>query len=138
MKFFVILLTLTFLMGCEAQNQTNHKVLMVDQVSQYPFEIKQVNSVINSGGFIEVQVEGASHISHYTTLEYRVNWIDSQGMIVYSSRNNQWIEFPVFRKQEFSFVAVAPNSKAHNFKIYIRDPKNNSYDVYHSNQGEEE
>lgn len=139
MKKILIFLILTSLMGCESQSQKNRsdsKVSMVDQISQYPFEIKRTVSIVNSGGFIEVQVEGVSHISDYTTLEYRVNWLDSQGISIYSSRNNQWTEFPVFRKQNFSFVAVAPNPKVQNFKMYIRDQKNNSYSVYDSNQGE--
>jgi hypothetical protein len=56
--------------------------------------------------------------------------------LVYSSRHNQWTEFPVFRNQTFSFVVVAPNPKATDFKIYIRDPKQNSYNIYSTHEGE--
>ena len=137
MKKIIILLALAFLFGCESQPQrvlTDSRAVLVDQTSNYPFEIKQVINVINSGGFIEAQVSGISHISNYTVLEYRVDWKDNRGINIHSARNNQWTGFPVFRKQDFSFVAVAPNPKAKNFKIYIRDPKNNSYGVYNSDK----
>jgi uncharacterized protein YcfL len=136
-----ILTTSIVLSGCQSQSiatTTEPRVSVVgqQQYSKYPFEAKEVIYSINSGGFIEAQVNGFNHKHSYSKLEYRVDWLDSKGILVYSSRHNQWTEFPVFRNQTFSFVVVAPNPKATDFKIYIRDPKQNSYNIYSTHEGE--
>ena len=98
----------------------------------YPFKLTEVKSVINSSGLMEVQVSGKSKEKNHKTLEYQIKWLDRKGMMVHSDRANYWRQFPVFRKQDFSFVTVAPSSAAHRFKIYIRDPQENTYEVYDS------
>jgi hypothetical protein len=116
--YIFILTTSIVLSGCQSiATTTEPRVSVVgqQQYSKYPFEAKEVIYSINSGGFIEAQVNG---------------------ILVYSSRHNQWTEFPVFRNQTFSFVVVAPNPKATDFKIYIRDPKQNSYNIYSTHEGE--
>ena len=134
-----VLTTSIVLSGCQSIAPTTESRVSVvgqSQYSKYPYEAKEVIYSVNSGGFMEAQVNGFNHKHNYNKLEYRVDWLDSKGILVHSSRHNQWTEFPVFRNQTFSFAVVAPNPKATDFKIYIRDPKQSSYNIYSTHEGE--
>ena len=134
-----VLTTSIVLSGCQSiATTTESRVSVVgqSQYSKYPYEAKEVIYSVNSGGFMEAQVNGFNHKHNYNKLEYRVDWLDSKGILVHSSRHNQWTEFPVLRNQTFSFAVVAPNPKATDFKIYIRDPKQSSYNIYSTHEGE--
>lgn len=133
MQKYLSILVAMFLAGClQPQVITPNRVTMVDQRFNYPFVVTEVKTFINSGGLMEVQAQGFNQKKYYKTLEYRISWYNQHGTSIFSSRNNIWSEFPVFRNQDFEFVAVAPNTKAKDFKIYIRDPEKNSYNVYTS------
>lgn len=133
-----VLTTFLALSGCQSiVTDVESRVSVVGQEhSKYPYEAKDVIYFVNSGGFIEAQVHGFNHKHNYNKLEYRVDWVDNKGILIHSSRLNQWTEFPVFRNQTFSFTVVAPNPKAADFRVYIRDTKRNSYNIY-STYGEE-
>jgi uncharacterized protein YcfL len=110
---------------------------MVDGTDfNYPFIITNVHSAKNHNGFLEVQVEGLNKNKHYTTLEYRVEWLDARGFKIHSMQDNRWFAFPVFRNQTFTFNPIAYTLDAIDFKIFIRDPKHNTYNAYNSQQGE--
>lgn len=140
-KFLFVLATFVVLSGCQSVvTEVESRVSIVDQSkhSKYPYEAKEVKYLVNSGGFLEAQINGFNHKHSYSKLEYRVNWLNSKGILVHSSRHNQWTEFPVFKNQTFSFTIVAPNPKATNFEVYIRDPKRNSYNIYSTQEGDSE
>ncbi len=136
MKQIVLMLMIFALTGCGLhKSDTYGEATMVDgSLLRYPFKLTDVKSVINASGFMELQVTGKGSESKHKTLEYQVDWFDANGMTVHSDRADQWRQFPVFRKQDFSFIAIAPNPRAKTFKIYIRDPQNNTYEAYDSSQ----
>ncbi len=135
-KVLVGFFTLILFAGCQQtqQPQVNNKVHVVDDIKAYPFEITVLNTRINSGGFLEVQVEGENTKSGYKTLEYMVNWYDKDEFKIHGFKDNIWTKFPVFRNQTFSFRTISPNTKAVDLKVFIRDANLNSYDIYDSNK----
>ncbi|MCG8563777.1 MAG: YcfL family protein [Desulfobacterales bacterium] len=82
-------------------------------------ELTQVNSRLNSEGFLEVQVTGRNKTQNYKKLEYRVEWLDQSGFSL-PSTITRWVPFPGFEGSQFRFNAVASHAKARDFRILIR------------------
>ena len=134
-KVLICLSAIIAFSGCQQQPQlANNKVHVVDEIEAYPFEITVLNTRVNDGGFLEVQVEGENTKSGYKTLEYMVNWYDKDEFKIHGFKDNTWTQFPVFRNQTFSFRTISPNTKAVDLKVFIRDSNLNSYDIYDSNK----
>lgn len=133
-KVLILLSAIIAFSGCQQQQLqvAKNKVHVVDEIKAYPFEITVLNTRVNSGGFLEVQVEGENTKSGYKTLEYMVNWYDKDEFKINGFKDNIWTQFPVFRNQTFTFRTISPNTKAVDVKVFIRDANFNSYNIYDS------
>ena len=140
MNIKIIALTLFSLLiiGCEGiAPYKNSRVNMVDERQNYPYQLTNVQNASNHNGFLEVQVQGFNKNKSQDLLEYRVDWLDNRGFVILTHTNNRWFEFSIFRSQNFTINLTAPSIKAVDFRVYIRDSKDNSYNVYNSQNKEE-
>lgn len=133
LAFFSLLIV-----GCESiAPYKNSRVNMVDEKQNYPYRLTNVTSAINHNDFLEVQIQGFNKNKSQDLLEYRVDWMDNRGFVILTHTNNRWFEFSVFKNQNFTINIVAPTIKATDFRVYIRDSKDNVYNAYNSQNKEE-
>ena len=82
-------------------------------------EIKDVKLFKNEAGFLEVQVTGYNAAMYTKRFEYKVEWLDANG-IVLETKTSTWLPVSVTAKAVFAFKAVAPRRQAENFRVITR------------------
>lgn len=111
--FFAFLLS-----GCVRTQAINPRVSVINRYLALSISISKVSSMINSGGFLEVQVTGMNQTEFYKKLAYKIEWLDQNGFVIPTILSS-WTEFPAFENAEFRFKAIAPRTTATDFKILI-------------------
>ena len=86
-------------------------------------EIKDVKERKTEAGFLEIQISGYNHSMGRKLFDYKVEWLDSDGMVV-DTAMNRWIQMSTMPKSVFAFRAVAPNPQAVSWRINTRVNKN--------------
>ena len=82
-------------------------------------EITDVKQFKNEAGFLEVQVTGYNAAMYTKRFEYKVEWLDANG-IVLETKTSTWLPVSVTAKAVFAFKAVAPRRQAENFRVITR------------------
>lgn len=82
-------------------------------------KITSVVTRTNEAGFMEVHVQGFNHSSSVKRFEYRVEWLDDQGIVIESAATT-WLPVSAKRKSQFSFKSIAPSRQAVDFRIDTR------------------
>lgn len=121
---FVICLTA----GCASVHPTfepDPRVTIIDSSLSSCIAITDVISKINQSGLMEIQVNGVNKTSFYKKPEYKVEWLDGKGFVI-KTILSRWTGFPVYKKSDFSFKAVAPTPKATDYRILIREKDGNN------------
>ncbi len=115
-KELILALAGIFLTGCAVQNAAPDKIFVQD--ASYLKHISVRDSVRESDSFKVLTVFGETYED--TDLFYRIVWFDKDGMKQNSilSNSNQAI---VRRNQPFAWTAIAPSTKAVDYKIYVSD-----------------
>ena len=85
-------------------------------------DIKDIKSKRNDAGIMEIQVSGYNRSVTIRRFEYRVEWLDSEGVLI-DAQETAWLPVSVKAKSDFSFNAVAPTKDAIDFKINTRKVK---------------
>jgi uncharacterized protein YcfL len=86
-------------------------------------EITGVTDRRNASNFLEVQITGVNHATKRKIFDYRVEWLDADGMLV-DTPMTTWLPQSVMPGTTFSFKAIAPNPKATDFRVITRPNKN--------------
>lgn len=107
------------LTNCATVRRIDPRIAIIDRFLTTDITITDVSSIVNNGGLVEIQVTGANQTSFYKKLEYKINWLDQNGLII-PTILSRWTRFPAYEKSEFRFKAVAPKTTATNFRILIR------------------
>ncbi len=108
-----------FLTGCTSMNSIDPRVTIIDDPFFSDLTITEVKITPHYGDFMEVQVTGRNDTSTYNKLEYKIEWLDNNEMLIPSVMSG-WTKFPGFENSEFRFKAVAPTMSATDFRIKIR------------------
>ncbi|MBK5276850.1 MAG: YcfL family protein [Desulfuromonadales bacterium] len=72
------------------------------------------------GKMLKVQVSLRSNNRDTTPIQYKFNWLDVQGFEI--NANQAWKPFMVYGKETKTIQGVAPDPRAKEFKLKIRDP----------------
>ena len=74
----------------------------------------------NSGNILELQVEFYNRSYNTERFQYKVEWLDSDGLVINSS-TNVWLPKSVASKSTETIFAAAPSEKAVDFRMNTRD-----------------
>ena len=123
--FVVFSLLFVLLSACTSSpvREKDSRITIIDIHLRALISINQVITNLQADGLRQVQVRGMSHAASYMKLEYKVEWLDRMGMVIPSVMSN-WTEFPVYKRAEFGFKIISPNSSANDFRILIRQGQN--------------
>jgi uncharacterized protein YcfL len=101
----------------------SQRITIIDNFLATDISVTDVSSAINSSGFMEVQVTGINKTDFYKQLEYKIEWLDLNGLKI-STIMSRWTRFPAHENSEFRFKAVAPKTTATDYRILIRKGEN--------------
>ncbi|GHG02287.1 YcfL family protein [Thalassotalea marina] len=87
--------------------------------------ISDVKNRLNNG-LLEVNTELSSQYEKSLKLQYQFQWFDPEGFAVEAGKR-PWQPLELHGFQSISLQAVAPNSRAKSFKVYIRPMSSNAY-----------
>jgi uncharacterized protein YcfL len=82
-------------------------------------EVNDLKERRTSADLLEVQLSGYNHALSRRKFDYRVEWLDADGMVL-SSTMTKWTTVSVMPKSEFSFRVISPNARAENYRINTR------------------
>jgi hypothetical protein len=82
-------------------------------------EIDRAVSVVNQDGFMELEVAGHNRSFDNRVFEYKVEWLDRNGMVI-DSTTSKWIQTSAAGKSPFVIKAVAPRTTAVDFRMNTR------------------
>lgn len=85
-------------------------------------EITGVIDRFDENGFLEVQVSGFNHNRKRKVFDYRVEWLDKDGVVVKTAMTT-WIPQSAMPQTTFSFKAIAPRPEIKDFRIETRPNK---------------
>lgn len=83
-------------------------------------EITNIRSVF-VGNMLKAQISIRSTNRETFPIQYKFEWFDAQGFEI--NANQAWKPFLVFGKETKTIQGVAPDQRAKEFKIKIRDPE---------------
>ena len=150
-KLFFVLFVCSLMAGCAGLGPgkvpfNDPRVTVVGSFLRSDIKVTGLNTRINSGNFMEVQVTGtnkatgyrntnatsghrnnstatsantANASTGYRNLEYKIDWIDRDGFVI-KTILSRWTQFPAYASSTFSFAGVAPKTSASDFRITIR------------------
>jgi uncharacterized protein YcfL len=95
---------------------------VVDFFIRPGIEITEVIDRPNEDGFLEVQVSGFNHNRKRRVFDYRVAWLDKDGMVVKTPMTT-WIPQSAMPQTTFSFKVIAPRPEIEDFRIETRRNK---------------
>jgi len=85
-------------------------------------EITEVIEARTPQGFLDVQMRGYNKAYGTKRFDYRVEWLDSNGMVI-PTKTSVWIPVSALEKSEVSFRFIAPRMGAVDFSINTRKNK---------------
>jgi uncharacterized protein YcfL len=83
-------------------------------------EIDQALLRKNSGGLLELNINGHNRSYGTRRFKYRVEWLDGEGIVI-QSKTSTWLPASAMGKSPFSIKAVAPNTNAVNFRMDTKE-----------------
>ena len=115
--FFLYILI--FCTSCANTQPKNNIVQITDRCLTDSISISDIKGKKQSDGFMKTQITGRNTTNDYQKLEYKIVWIDNNGFIIQSILSN-WRDVSADANQEFYITNISPNTKADDFKFYIR------------------
>jgi uncharacterized protein YcfL len=82
-------------------------------------EIDRAVTFTNKDGFMQLEVAGHNRAFNPIRFEYKVEWLDGNGMVI-DSATNKWLLTSAPAKAPFAIKAVAPRTDAVNFRMNTR------------------
>jgi uncharacterized protein YcfL len=82
-------------------------------------EVKQAVKMVNQDGFMVLEVSGYNRSFDRRVFEYKVEWLDSAGMVI-DSTTSKWMQTSAMGKSPFTIKAVAPRKNAVDFRMNTR------------------
>jgi uncharacterized protein YcfL len=85
--------------------------------------VNNVKEARTPEGFLQVQVGGYNESAYKKVFDYRVDWLDGNGMVI-ESVMSKWMTVSVMSKSSFAFKVTAPSAQAVDYRINTRATKN--------------
>jgi uncharacterized protein YcfL len=82
-------------------------------------EIDRAVTFVNKDGFMQLEVAGHNRAFNPIRFEYKVEWLDKNGMVI-DSATNKWLLTSAPAKAPFAIKAVAPRTDAVDFRMNTR------------------
>jgi uncharacterized protein YcfL len=82
-------------------------------------DLKDVKVFTNDAGFMEIQVTGYNRAIYTKRFDYKVEWLDKNGVVV-DSKASVWMPVSAKSRTTFSFKAVAPAKNVVDFRMNTR------------------
>jgi uncharacterized protein YcfL len=82
-------------------------------------EIDRAVTFVNKDGFMQLEVAGHNRAFNPIRFEYKVEWLDKNGMVI-DSATNKWLLTSAPAKAPFAIKAVAPRTEAVSFRMNTR------------------
>lgn len=82
-------------------------------------DLKDVKVFTNDAGFMEIQVTGYNRAIYTKRFDYKIDWLDKNGVAV-DSKASVWLPVSAKSRTTFSFKAVAPSKDAVDFRMNTR------------------
>ena len=82
-------------------------------------DLKDVKVFSNEAGFLEIQVTGYNRAIYTKRFDYKIEWLDRNGVVV-DSKASVWQSVSVKSRTTFSFKAVAPTKEVVDFRMNTR------------------
>jgi hypothetical protein len=82
-------------------------------------DLKDVKVFRNNAGFMEIQVTGYNRAIYTKRFDYKVDWLDKNGVAV-DSKAAVWMPVSAASRTEFNFKAVAPTKEVVDFRMNTR------------------
>lgn len=136
---FILIVLVFFLCGCVTESDPRINVRedvgsdnLVHNVVTKPVmqafsallgEGIQINQAVlrrrGNSGFMELYVMGYNNSYDVRRFEYRVEWLDSEGMLI-DTKASVWQRYSVMGKSNFRFKVTAPRTEAVDFRMNTR------------------
>jgi uncharacterized protein YcfL len=119
----ITVVSLTFLLfsGCvtpQAKHESNI-AQVVDKCITDTIVIEDIKGKKQRDGFMKTQITGRNTSNSYQQLEYKIVWLDNDGFVIKSILSN-WRKVSADKNQDFYITNISPNTKANDFRLYIR------------------
>ena len=85
-------------------------------------DITEVIEARTPEGYLDVQMKGYNKAHVTKRFDYRVEWLDSNGMVI-PTKTSVWIPVSAMRKSEVTFRFIAPRKEAVDFRMITRNNK---------------
>ena len=85
-------------------------------------DITEVIEAQTPEGYLDVQMKGYNKAYGIKRFDYRVEWLDSNGMVI-PTKTSVWIPVSAMGKSEVTFRFIAPRKEAVDFRINTRKNK---------------
>ena len=85
-------------------------------------EITEVIEAQTPQGYLDVQMRGYNKAHGIKRFDYRVEWLDSNGMVI-PTKTSVWVPVSAMGKSEVTFRFIAPRKEAVDFRINTRKNK---------------
>ena len=85
-------------------------------------EITEVIEAKTPEGYLDVQMKGYNKAHGIKRFDYRVEWLDSNGMVI-PTKTSVWVPVSAMGKSEVTFRFIAPRKEAVDFTINTRTNK---------------
>jgi len=76
-----------------------------------------------AGNMMKAQVSLRSRDRDTVSIQYRFDWFDAQGMEI-NANTGAWKPLIIYGRESRTIQGVAPDPRAHEFKLKIREPEN--------------
>jgi len=104
----------------ESGHELDKSIVINNRSLSNDLEITNIRSVF-VGNLLKAQVSIRSTSRDTFPIQYKFEWFDAQGFEI--NANQAWKPFLVFGKETKTIQGVAPDQRAKEFKIKIRDPE---------------
>ncbi len=82
-------------------------------------DIKEVKTMTNDAGFMEIQVTGYNRAVYDKLFDYKIDWLDKNSVAV-DSKASVWTTVSAKSRTTFSYKAVAPSKDVVDFRMNTR------------------
>lgn len=103
--------------------ELNKQVIINNRSLAKDIEVSDMKSAL-AGDLMRAQVSLRSRDRDTVNIQYRFAWFDPQGMEI-GANTGAWKPFIVYGRETRTIQGVAPDPRAREFKLQIREPDDN-------------
>jgi uncharacterized protein YcfL len=139
-NLFIVCIAVLVLSGCKTSDERINMGkgvggdTLADNIITRPFayvisallgqgvEITEIIEAKTPEGYLDVQMKGYNKAHGIKRFDYRVEWLDSNGMVI-PTKTSVWVPVSAMGKSEVTFRFIAPRKEAVDFRINTRKNK---------------